>query len=103
MLPLLLTGCNLTLGPKVETDVVIVKPGAGIVCLENKTVKARLLKQDASEAQRFFKQNVGGWVMMHPEHWEKVQGQFQQQADTIAKQNATIIELRNKVAQYQLK
>lgn len=64
---LLLGGCDLTLGPKVETRYVVVKAGLPAEVLENKTVRCRLLKDDGGSA---IAQDIGGWIAMPPEHWE---------------------------------
>jgi hypothetical protein len=66
---LLLSGCTgFTLGPTVEKKVVIVKAGTAIECQEEVTVKARLLQDEGSGD--VFDQDIGGWVMFHPDHWE---------------------------------
>jgi len=61
-------GCGLTLGPVTKTEYVLVHPGKPLVVLENKAVKARVLDGSGDAV----KQDVGGWVMMPPEHWEAV-------------------------------
>ena len=61
-------GCDLTLGPKVKTRYVIVKPGKPLRVLENKVVKVRVLKGEGDPIA----QDVGGWVAMPEEHWDAV-------------------------------
>lgn len=63
------SGCSgLTIGPTIERKVIIVKSGTGIEVLDQVTVKARLLQN----GRLHFKQDIGGWVAMHPDHWESV-------------------------------
>lgn len=71
---LCLAGCNLTLGPKVETRYVIVRPGLPVTILENRSVRARVLNNaDGGE----IRQDVGGWVAMPPEHWAAVKREIE--------------------------
>ncbi|MBN2714106.1 MAG: hypothetical protein JXR97_16930 [Planctomycetes bacterium] len=67
----LLTGCSVTLGPRVEKKTVIVKAGMPLEILENVTVEAKLLKAPDGEVD-VFEQDIGGWVAMPPEHWGSV-------------------------------
>lgn len=65
-----LLGCSLTLGPTVEKKAIIVRAGTAIECVEQVEVQARLLKGDGKTD--LFHQDVGGWIMMHPDHWESL-------------------------------
>lgn len=65
----LASGCNLTLGPKVETRYVITMPGVPVIILENVDLQCRVLTDESGDAVQ---QDVGGWIAMPPEHWESV-------------------------------
>jgi len=71
---LLFSGCDLTLGPKVETRYVIVKPGVPVVVLENETLRCRVLTDTEGDMVR---QDLGGWIAMPPEHWEAVKQEIE--------------------------
>lgn len=64
----LASGCQggLTIGPRVKTEYVVLKPGAPIEVLRNVRVPGMTLKDglvlDAVD--------IGGWVAMPPEHFE---------------------------------
>lgn len=73
---LVLCGCGLTLGPRVETNLIILKPGLPIEILENRTVKAHLLT-DKEGAVKIFKQDIGAWISMPPEHWESIKKEME--------------------------
>jgi len=60
-----ISGC--TIGPRVKSEFVIVRPGHPCEILENKTVRARRLND-----QSIVRQDVGGWVAMPAEHWEAI-------------------------------
>ncbi len=60
---LTMTGC-ITIGPRVETRYVIVHPGQPLRVMENTTLSGERL-DGAGPA----KQDVGGWIMMPPDHW----------------------------------
>ncbi len=63
-----ISGCaEVTIGPRVETHYVIVKPGQPIRILENKTVRGERL--DGAGVADI---DIGGWVAMPPEHWEVI-------------------------------
>lgn len=70
---LVLCGCNLTLGPKIETRYVIVKAGLPVEILENETVRCRVLKYETGDA---VKQDIGGWIAMPPAHWQSVKNEI---------------------------
>lgn len=96
-------GCNLTLGPQIATNAIIVEPGVAVRLVENKTVKATLLHPKTPEESRYFKQSVGGWIAFPPEHWEIVQKQYKAQAETIDRQRTEIYELKNALTKEMLK
>lgn len=67
----LLQGCSgFALGPTIERKTIIVKAGTAIEVVSQTTVDARLLSDTG--AGDVFEQDVGGWVMMHPDHWDAV-------------------------------
>ena len=63
------SGCDFAIGPKVRTDYVVMHPGRPLQILENVTVKGRILDGDGDAVE----QDVGGWVVMPPDHWAAVQ------------------------------
>ena len=63
----MLSGCGLTLGPRVATTYLIVEPGKPLVCLSNTTVTGRRL--DAPEDSPPVKQAIGGWIVMPESHF----------------------------------
>ncbi len=71
---LLLAGCGLTLGPVVKTRYIIVKPGLPVEILESKVLRCRLVKDEKGDA---VKQDVGGWIAMHPDHWDSVKKEIE--------------------------
>lgn len=72
---LLLVGCSgLTLGPTVERTAVIVRAGTAVEIVEDVAVTARVLKEDGTTEE--FQQHVGGWITMHPDHWETLKREF---------------------------
>jgi hypothetical protein len=66
---LLSWGCDLTLGPKVKTVYTVVFPGKPLEILEPVKVRGKVLGETGDPVV----QNVGGWVVMPPEHWDAVQ------------------------------
>ena len=68
-----LSGCGVTVGPRVETQVAILRPGNPVRVLENRRMKCQALT--GSEAM--IQQDVGGWVAMPPEHWDAVKRQLE--------------------------
>lgn len=65
-----LVGCSgFTLGPTIEKRTIIVHAGTGIEILDQVTVKAHLLTDDGHDT---FEQDIGGWVCLHPDHWDAV-------------------------------
>lgn len=73
-------GCDLTLGPKAKTDIVILKAGKPLRILENVTVKAKPLKTLGIEP---VEQDIGGWVAMPPEHWEAIKRAIEKGKDDV--------------------
>ena len=74
---LLLAGCNVTLGPRTEVKTIIVKAGVPIEVLTQTVVDARVLT-DQDGTTDVFKQDIGGWIMMHPDHWDSLQRKFKE-------------------------
>ncbi len=63
------SGCTgVTLGPQVRTEYTIVHVGKPLQVLESSTVKGRVLDGSGDAVN----QDVGGWIMMPPDHWEVV-------------------------------
>lgn len=58
------SGCSVTLGPVVEREAVIVRPGKPVKIIENRTLRCEQLETKAHVSQ-----DVGGWVAMPEEHW----------------------------------
>lgn len=73
VLLLLLNGCGLTLGPVIERKTIIVRAGTAIECLEQIEVKAHTLKRP----KEVFQQDIGGWIIMHPDHWEALKREIE--------------------------
>ena len=63
----LLSGCGLSLGPQVKTEMVIVRLGNPLEVLENVTVKCRRVG-DGSVGE----QDIGGWYCMPKDHFERL-------------------------------
>ena len=71
VLVLLLAGCSgLTIGPTVEKRLIVVKAGAPLQVTDQVNVHGRLLTAD--EKSDIIEVDIGGWVVMHPDHWEAV-------------------------------
>ena len=63
------SGCSgVSLGPQVKTEYVILHPGRPMVVLENVKLKGRVVDGSGDAVE----QDVGGWLMMDPSHWEAV-------------------------------
>jgi hypothetical protein len=79
------SGCapSLRLGPETKTEYVLVKAGRPIVILKNTTVTGRVLDGTGQEVQ----QDVGGWIMMPPDHWDAVQRALETVAERATKQH----------------
>ena len=67
---LMISGCDITLGPKVKTVYAIVYPGKPIEILQNAKVIGRVLNAYTLDPVT---QDIGGWIAMPPEHWELIQ------------------------------
>lgn len=65
----MLEGCGLTLGPTVQREFILVKPGQPVLILSNAKVRGQRL-DDGSVVDG---QQIGGWVAMPREHWEILQ------------------------------
>jgi len=72
----MLCGCGITLGPTVERHAIIVQSGTAIECLEQVKVECKLLKEVDGEVKTF-KQDIGGWIMFHPDHWKTIKAEFE--------------------------
>lgn len=76
------TGCNLTLGPITETKAIIVNNGNTVEILENKKVSCHLYSESIEKEKNenksinVFKQDIGGWIAMPPEHWIKIKQEY---------------------------
>jgi len=57
------SGC--TIGPRVETRWVILTPGLPARVMEHVRVQTTTLN-----GEEHAEQDIGGWVVMPPEHWE---------------------------------
>lgn len=78
ILVLLLTGCDITLGPKVEKKAIIVYPGVPVEILQAVKLDCHTLVKSEQEGEvDVFKQDVGGWVAMPPEHWKSLKAEVQ--------------------------
>lgn len=62
-------GCDLTLGPKVKTEILILHPGSPCRILTPGKVRVQVLTDKNGNTAM---QDVGAWVAMPPEHWEAV-------------------------------
>jgi hypothetical protein len=64
------SGCEPTvaIGPRVRDVYTLVHSGRPLQVLENTTVKGRVLEGSGDAVD----QDVGGWIMMPPDHWETV-------------------------------
>jgi hypothetical protein len=65
----MILGCGggLTIGPVTKTEYVVVYPGRPLQVLENRTLKVRYLGDES-----LGKQDIGGWVAMPREHFDKL-------------------------------
>ena len=63
---MLISGC-VQIGPRVKTEIVIVRLGKPLEILENVTVKGRRIG-DGSVG----KQDIGGWYCMPKDHFERL-------------------------------
>jgi len=63
-----LSGCGLTLGPTIQREFIVVKPGQPIRILSNAKVRGQRLGDESIVDG----QSIGGWIAMPPEHWEEV-------------------------------
>lgn len=64
---LLISACDLSIGPRVETRFVILKPGQPGKILESATVQMSTLNDGEIATQ-----DIGGWIAMPPDHWNMV-------------------------------
>ena len=71
------SGCDITLGPKVKTVYVLVRPGKPLQILENVQARGRLLGDDGGTVE----QDIGGWVAMPQEHWEAIKRTLKGEGD----------------------
>ena len=66
---LMSSGCGeISLGPRVRTEYVILHAGRPIQVLENVKVKGRAIDGSGDAVE----QDVGGWIMQPSDHWEAV-------------------------------
>jgi hypothetical protein len=66
---LLISGCDLTIGPKTKEIYTIVHPGAPLQILESQKVTGRVLDGNGNAVR----QDVGGWIVMPAEHFAALQ------------------------------
>ena len=76
---LTMTGCGMTLGPTTEVRYLIVHPGQPIRVLDQTTVRGE--RMDGGGPADF---DVGGWVMMPPDHWNTVEKLLKKSALPVA-------------------
>jgi hypothetical protein len=63
-------GCDLTLGPRIATKYVIVRPGKPLQVLsQGIVVEGRILNQSDEQAG-VVKQDISGWIVMPLDHFE---------------------------------
>lgn len=65
---LTLASCDVTLGPKMKTEIVLVQAGDPIEILQNAKVKGRSIKTGGQAEQE-----IGGWVAMPKAHFEALE------------------------------
>jgi len=68
-------GCvkpQINIGPTTHTQYVIVNAGKPLEVLENTTVRGRVLDGSGDVVY----QDVGGWIMMPPAHWETLKAEL---------------------------
>jgi len=81
---LFLHGCSgLTIGPVVEKKAIIVRSGVPIEIVEQVEVEARVLKEDGPSD--LFLQDVGGWITMHPDHWQSIKNEIERLRKKVGK------------------
>jgi hypothetical protein len=68
--------CDITLGPKIERKAIIVVSGVPVEILESRALDCHVLSEKSGEINRF-KQDVGGWVAMPPDHWKTLKEEVQ--------------------------
>ncbi len=84
LLILMLTPSGCTLGPTVETRTLLIHPGQPLRVMDQTTVRGERLDGGGIASQ-----DVGGWVMMPPDHWNVVAGALRDYATMqAAKQRA---------------
>lgn len=68
-------GCSgFTIGPTIERKAIIVHSGVPIECIEDIEVESRILTDDGTAEP--FRQNIGGWILMHPDHWKTLKAEI---------------------------
>jgi len=73
-----LTGCNVTLGPRVEKKMIIVQAGTPIEVLTQTVVDCRVLTETGMGEVDVCQQDIGGWIMMHPDHWKSLKLKYKE-------------------------
>jgi hypothetical protein len=71
-------GCGLTLGPRTQTNYVMMGVGAPGQVVEQRTVLLRPLTAPADSAP--YKQDISGWIVMPEPHWRIVKRVLDQNA-----------------------
>ncbi len=70
-------GCDLTLGPKQKTNWVILHPGKPGQILRNTKALLNVFKGHKEPVT----QDIGGWIVMPPDHWEAVERALKEAKD----------------------
>jgi hypothetical protein len=63
------SGCDLTLGPKVKTVYTLIQPGKPLEVLESMKARGRVVGSTGDPVM----QDIGGWIVMPPEHWDAIE------------------------------
>lgn len=63
--PICLMSSACTLGPRVRTETIVIRPGRPLLVTENVTVTGQVVGSD-----QIVKQDIGGWMAMPQEHFE---------------------------------
>lgn len=78
LLVLVLAGCDISLGPKIEKRAIMVYPGVPVEIIQSAKVECHTLAKTEKEGETdVFKQDVAGWVAMPPDHWRSLKAEVQ--------------------------
>jgi len=68
---LLCAGCTITLGPQIERNTVVLRPGTPVEILKNVSVPGRPISKEVKDGEYpEITVDVGGWIAMDPLHWD---------------------------------